>query len=109
MDLCYWGQQSFTFLKIDCLVRRLGEVSSQGISAPARKAECKVDIPSVVCGIFRNKLIRVNVTEISYKGDSNSNLFTVNRCLVDGWKFSGNSDHVEVPKGGIKIRFDVVI
>ena len=49
------------------------------------------------------------VKGVSYKGDSNFNLFTVGRCLINGWKLSGDVDHIVVSKGGIEIKFDVVI
>ena len=49
------------------------------------------------------------MTEVSYKGDINFNLFAVGRYLVDRWKLSGDANHGAVSKDGIKIEFDIGI
>ena len=48
--ICDTGASNhLTLLQTGCLVNQPSEIISQGISGPARKAECKVDIPSTVC------------------------------------------------------------
>ena len=91
------------------MVKRPSKTQSQGISGPARKAESEIDNPSIVCDCIGNQLTKVTIKEVSYKGDSNFNLFLVGRCLVDGWKLSGDADHIEVSKDGIKIKFNIMI
>ena len=66
-----------TFSKVGCSGEHQSETQSQGISGPARKAESKIDLPSIVCDRFGNELTRVTLKEVSYKGDSNFNLFLV--------------------------------
>ena len=48
------------------------------------------------------------MTEVPYKRNINFNLFTIGRCLINGWKLSGDADHVVVLKVGIRIMFDIV-
>jgi hypothetical protein len=58
---------------------------------------------------LENKLTKVKVTEVSYKGDSNFNLFAVGRWLVDRWTLSGDTDHITVLKDSMVIKFNIVI
>ena len=74
--ICDTGASNYlTFSKVGCLVERPRETQSQGISEPVRKAESKINIPSIVCNRFGNELTRVTLKEVSYTGDSNFNLF----------------------------------
>ena len=97
------------FLKYDCLFERPNKTQSQGISGPDRRAELKIDIPSIVCDFFGNELTRVTVKDVSYRGDSNFNLFSVGKCLINGWKLSRDADHVMLSRNGVEMRFDIVI
>ena len=91
------------------MAKHPSKTQSQGISGPARKAESEIDLLSIDCDRFGNELTKVTLKEVSYKGDSNFNLFLVGRCLIDGWKLSGDAGHVQLSKGGVEIKFDVVI
>ena len=62
-----------------------------------------------MCDRFGNELAKVIVKEVSYKEGGNFNLFSVSRCLIDGWTVSGDADHALLSKNGVEIRFDVVI
>ena len=73
------------------------------------KAECEIDIPSIVCDHFGDKLTKVNLIEAACKSASNFNLFSIGRCLVNGWKLSGDSNHVLISKNGVEIKFDIKI
>ena len=97
------------FVKVGCLAERSSKTQSQGISGPARKAESEINLPRIVCDRFGNELTKVTLKEVSYKGDSNLNLFLVGRCLIDGWKLSGDTGHVQLSKGGVENKFGIVI
>ena len=97
------------FSKLGCLAERPSDTQSQGISGPARKAESEVDLPSIVFDRFGNKLTKVTLREVSYKGDSNFSLFSVCRCMIDGWKLSGDTNYIQLSKGGVDIKFTTVV
>ena len=85
MWICDTGASNHsTFSKLGNSAERPSDTQSQGISGPARKSESEVDLPSIVCNRFGNELTEVTLTEVSYKGDSNFNLFSVGRCLISG-------------------------
>ena len=108
--ICETGASNhLAFAKVGCSVEPPSKAQSQRISGLARKAESEIDIPSIVCDCFGNELTKVTLKEVSYKGDSNFNFFSVGRCLVDGWKLSGDADYVHLSKGGVDIKFDIVI
>ena len=108
--ICNTGASNhLTFAKVGCSAKRPSNTHSQGILEPARKAESEVDLPSIVCNRFGNELTKVTLKEVSYKGDSNFNLFLVGRCLIDGWKLSGNTDYVQLSKGEVEIKFNIII
>ena len=73
------------------------------------KAKTEIDFPSIVYDCFGNELTRVTLKDVSYKGDSNFNLFSVGRCLIDGWKLSRDTDHVLLSRNGVEFKFDIVI
>ena len=99
-----------TFAKVGCSAERPSKTQSQEvISGPARREEYKIDLPSIVCDRFGNEFTKVTLKEVSYKGASNFNLFLVGRCLVNGWKLSGDGGYVQLSKGGVDIKFDIVI
>ena len=98
-----------TFAKVGCLAERPSETQSQGIFGPARKVESEIDLLSIVCDRFGNALTKVTSKEVLYKGDSNFNLFLVGICLIDDWKLSGDAGHIQLSKGGVDIKFDIVI
>ena len=63
--ICDTGASNhLTFAKVGCSAERPSETQSQGISGPARKAESKIDLPSIVCDPFGNELTSVTLTGV---------------------------------------------
>ena len=85
------------------------KVAAQGITGPAVSAESEMDLPSIVCDKHSQELCEVTLTEVSCRKGNNFNLFSVGRCLVNGWKLSGDSEGLELSKGEKKIKFDIVV
>ena len=51
------------------------------------------------------------MTDVSYNASYNFNLFSVSRCLVNGWTMTGAKDHVKLvsPCNTKSIVFDLVV
>ena len=79
------------------------------LSGKAVAAQKDIDLPGVLCDKYGNKLQPVNLTEVGFTPDSNFNLCSITRLLVDVWQLKGNIDALSVSKGGVTITFDIVI
>ena len=88
---------------------RQASVAVQGITGPAMSVESEMDLPSIICGQYGQEQSRVTLTDVSCRKGNNFNLFSVGRCLINGWKLSGDSEGLELTKGEKKIRFDIVV
>jgi hypothetical protein len=88
---------------------RAPSAAAQGITGPAIAAESKMDLPSIVCDRFGQEQSRVTLTNVSCRKGNNFNLFSVGRCLINGWSLSGRSEELVLTKGEMKITFDIVV
>ena len=72
---------------------------AQGITGPAISDENEIDLPTIVCDQFGQEQLCVTLTDVSCRKENNFNLFSIERCLVNGWKLSGDSETLVSTKG----------
>ena len=95
--------------KTGCTNEKATKSTSLGATGEAFPVESEVDIPSTVSDRYGNALSRVKMTEVGYNPKGNFNLFSVSRCLMEGWKLVGDDTGMELTKDDIVIKFDIVI
>ena len=88
---------------------RAPSAAAQGITGPAVAAEQEMDLPSIVCDRFGQEQSRVTLTDVSYRKGNNFNLFSIGRCLTNGWSLNGSSEELVLTKGDKTIKFDIVV
>ena len=88
---------------------REASVAAQGITGPAISAEKKMDLPSAVCDRFGQEQSCVTLIDVSCRKGNNFNLFSIGRCLINGWNVSGNAEELVLTKGEKKIKFDIIV
>ena len=67
------------------------------------------DLPCVACDKEGSQLDRIRMTAVSVVPTSGFNLFSISRCLKEGWKLSGTAEALILSKGRMTLKFDIVI
>jgi len=66
-------------------------------------------MPSMLCDNTGKGLFKVGVTDVAWVPECPYNVISITKYMKNGWKLTGDEDHLTLSKGGIDIRFDIKI
>ena len=95
--------------KDGCVNEQDNSALSMGIEGKASKCHSEVDIPGTICDKYGNEVQDVTLRKCRYTPNSNFNLLSLTKLLMDGWTMNGNNNAIVMRKGDNEIRFDIVI
>ena len=104
-----WAYNHGTNSNTGCTNEKATESTSLGATGEDFPVDYEVYIPSTVCNRYSDEWSKVKMTKIGYKSQGNFNIFSVSRCLMEGWKLEGIDTGIELRKDDTVIRFDIII
>ena len=67
------------------------------------------DIPSIICDNQGNKKAKTILRDVAIVPTCNYNLFSITKCMTDGWTLTGGRHYLALTKERYVIIFDIVI